>query len=66
MIDKQTTLAVKTALLHSGGNITELAKEFSVTRVFLSKLINGTEKSPRVEKMLRDWLAEQNIGGIKA
>ena len=56
MINKEQSLAIKTKLLVDGKTVTELAREFGVSRTFLSGVISGKEKSKRMEEKLQAYV----------
>lgn len=57
MINKEQSLAIKTKLLVDGKTVTELAKEFGVSRTFLAGVINGSRKSKTLEKKLQAYVS---------
>lgn len=55
MINKEQSLAIKTKLLVDGKTVTELAREFGVSRTFLAGVINGSRKSKKFEEKLQEY-----------
>ena len=56
MISKEQSLAIKTKLLVDGKTVTELAREFGVSRTFLASVISGKEKSKPLEEKLKAYV----------
>lgn len=56
MINKEQSLTIKTKLLVDGKTVADLAREFGCSRVFLSGLIHGKEKSKKMEEKLQAYL----------
>lgn len=56
MINKEQSLAIKTKLLVDGKTVTELAREFGVSRTFLAGVINGSRKSKKFEEKLQAYI----------
>ena len=56
MISKEQALAIKMKLLVDGKTVTELAREFGVSRTFLAGVINGSRKSKTFEEKLQAYV----------
>ena len=56
MINKEQSLAIKTKLLVDGKTVTELAREFGVSRQQLSYVISGSRKSKPLEEKLQAYV----------
>jgi transcriptional regulator with XRE-family HTH domain len=56
MINKEQSLAIKTKLLVDGKTVADLAREFGVSRTFLSGVINGSQKSKPLEEKLQAYV----------
>lgn len=56
MINKEQSLAIKTKILVDGKTVTELAKEFGVSRTFLASVISGNRASKPLEEKLQAYL----------
>ena len=55
MISKEQALAIKMKLLVDGKTVTELTREFGVSRTFLGGVINGSRKSTMLEEKLQEY-----------
>lgn len=56
MINKEQSLEIKKKLLVDGKTVTELAREFGVSRTFLAGVINGSRKSKKFEEKLQAYV----------
>ena len=62
MINKEQALAIKMKLLVDGKTVTELAREFGVSRTFLAGVINGSRKSTMLEEKLQEYEKGEQYG----
>lgn len=56
MITAKQYLEIKKKLLEDCKTVTDLAKEFGVSRTFLSGVINGSQKSKPLEEKLQAYV----------
>ncbi|MFI3330124.1 MAG: hypothetical protein R3Y05_06555 [bacterium] len=56
MIDSKTTKEIKVKMVIESTNVTELAKEFQVSRQTLSAVLNGSVKNERIKQLLVGFL----------
>lgn len=54
--NKERSLEIKKKLLEDGKTVTELAREFGVSRTFLAGVISGKEKSKPLEEKLQAYV----------